>query len=148
MIRIALFAFVGASALLPQTTLACDGELLLSCPVGGGKRLEVCAMHDRFLYSFGPPAAPEIQLQALMADAPVTHWPGVGRMFWTSVTFRNRGYTYEVSVAADRNDHDRPFEAGVAVRQGDRLVTSLSCLPGTVNASPFVFSDAMGLRGW
>jgi hypothetical protein len=136
--------------LLPLPALAaCPGETFLSCPVPGGKQLEVCINPGSFGYSFGPPGAPEIRLTAPMDQGPVTPWSGVGRAIWSSVSFLNQDVRYEVWASFDRLDPKARVEGGVSVTQGDARLAQISCLPGSLpDTDPFALSDAMSANGW
>ncbi len=83
------------------------GEILLSCPIGK-KQLELCLTSQSLTYSFGPRGAPEITLTDAIRDVAYSPWPGVGGYIFDSVTFTNRGTSYEVWTSLERNPDKRP----------------------------------------
>lgn len=127
---------------------ACPGQTFVSCPVGGGRWLEVCIGAEGFTYAFGPRAAPELRLSVPMAAGTVTPWPGVGRAIWASVAFANGGHVYEVWSAIDRLTEGGAPTAGVNVLRGEALLARIECHPGTAPAAAFVLEDAMAAAGW
>ena len=134
--------------LLPLPALAdCPGQTFVSCPVGGGRWLEVCIGAEDFTYAFGPRGAPELRLSVPMAAGTVTPWPGVGRAIWSSVGFPNAGHVYEVWASVDRLTENPVPEAGVNVLRGDDLLAQIECQPGTAPGA-FVLEDAMAEAGW
>lgn len=136
-------------ALLPFPAMAeCRQQTFLSCPVGGNDRLEVCIGDDSFSYAFGPANAPDLRLSVAMAEGTVTPWPGVGSAIWSSVSFANGGYVYEVWSSVDRNPDAPNPQGGVNVLQGDALLAQRTCLPGTVTTPAFFLEDAMAEAGF
>lgn len=140
--------------LLPAAAqAACPAETFLSCPVEGGKQVEVCiqpgnfAGDGSFTYTFGPAEKPELDLSVPMAAGTVTPWSGVGRAIWASVGFPNAGYRYEVWHSFDRLDEDSGLEAGVNVLQGEDVVAQLVCEGGEI-APVFTLEDAMAAAGY
>ena len=141
-------ALIACLCLPAAAQAACKGETLLSCPVGGGNELQVCAESGGFTYAFGPPGAPELQLSVPMAAGTVTPWPGVGSAIWSSVGFPNAGFTYEVWISVERNPDGPPPAGGVNVLQGDDIIAQRECSPGTVSTDPFRLSDLMSEAGF
>ncbi|MCX7643989.1 MAG: hypothetical protein N2Z62_01680 [Rhodobacteraceae bacterium] len=138
-----------AATLAAAPALACGkGEVVLSCAVDGGRRLEVCALADRFTYRFGPPGAPELALEVPMSAGTVTPWPGVGRAISSSVGFPVDGYLYEVWTSVERAPVAAEPWGGVVVSRGAAEVARRDCLPGTVEGPAFVLEDAMAAAGW
>ncbi|MGL4319628.1 MAG: hypothetical protein ACRCS3_02085 [Paracoccaceae bacterium] len=115
-----LFAFVPLPAFA-----ACEGETLVSCPIGGNQ-LQVCNEGDLLTYSFGLPGAPDLQLASRPEEA-YTPWNGIGRSLWETITFANRDVTYEVIFSFDRMDENAQPEWGVVVVKGDDIIANLTC---------------------
>ena len=135
--------------LLPLPALAdCPGQTFVSCPVDGGRWLEVCIGAEDFSYAFGPRSAPELRLSVPMAAGTVTPWSGVGRAIWSAVGFPNAGHVYEVWASVDRLTENPVPEAGVNVLRGDDLLAQIECQPGTAPGAVFVLEDAMAAAGW
>lgn len=138
-----------ALCLLPLPAMAdCPGQTFLSCPVDGGRWLEVCIGADAFTYAFGPRSAPDLALSVPMAAGTVAPWPGVGSAIWSSVGFPNAGYVYEVWSSVDRNPDNANPQGGVNVMQGDTMLAQITCQPGTVTSPAFMLEDAMAAAGW
>jgi hypothetical protein len=136
-------------ALLPLPAWAtCPQDTFLSCPVDGTNRLEVCIGNGAFTYAFGPAGRPDLSLSEPMAAGTVAPWPGVGSAIWSSVSFRNGAYTYEVWASVDRNPDDANPQGGVNVLQGESMIAQRTCLPGTVTAPAFMLEDAMAAAGY
>lgn len=150
---LSVFAFT----LLPAAALAdCGDETLIFCDTGNGQHLEVCIEPEElsgrgaFTYAFGPRGKPELTLREDFAAGTVTPWSGVGRAIWGSIAFRNDGYVYEVWHSFDRLEEDAPLEGGVNILEGEKLLTSVSCKPGseTVIAPLFTLEDTMAASGF
>lgn len=135
--------------LLPLPAMAdCPAQTFVSCPVGGNDRLEVCISGDTFTYAFGPAGRPELSLSVPMSAGTVAPWPGVGSAIWSSVSFHNGGYTYEVWASVDRNPDDANPQGGVNVLQGDAMLAQRTCQPGTVDTPAFMLEDQMADAGY
>jgi len=136
-------------ALLPLgAQAACPQETYISCPLEGGKYLEVCISGSRFTYDFGSQGAPDLSLAVAMAAGTVTPWPGFGRSIWASVGFPNDDFTYEVWASVDRDPEAIDPSGGVNVLRGEEMIAQFTCRPGTVTAPAFVLEDAMAAQGF
>lgn len=133
--------------LAPSAALAaCPGEILLSCPIGK-KHLELCLTSQSLTYSFGPKGAPEITLTDAIREVAYSPWPGVGGTIFDSVTFTNRGTSYEVWTSLERNPDNAQTEAGINVIEGGQIIAELACAPGSVTSDlypVFVAKEAAG----
>ena len=134
-----------AIALLPAAAGAapvCDGHgagTLFHCRIDGSSRqVTVCDLPDGdFLYVYGRPGRPELELRRSQADVVYTPWNGVGSAFWARLGFLNDGYLYDVgySVAKDGSEPVYGFvdiyEPGHGPETSSPAVTK-ECRPGTV----------------
>ena len=148
--RAALSACLAALAGAPLPAQQPD-LTLISCPVSAERRLELSLdpgpTPDKggFRYAFGPAGSPDLRLFAPFSAGPVRPWNGVGRSIWSSVTFANGAYSYEVWHSLDRLAPEPRPQAGVNVLKGETLLAAHACLdaPSTRIAPVFAFEDAM-----
>ncbi|MFE3837182.1 hypothetical protein [Pseudogemmobacter sonorensis] len=128
-------------------------ETFISCPVGGGRHLEVLIRHGDFAgegsfsYSFGPPGRPDLSLSVPMSAGSVTPWSGVGRAIWSSVRFFNADYEYEAWNSFDRLEQEAGLQAGVSVLRNGTLLAHFECQGGEI-APVFTLEDAMAAAGY
>lgn len=120
--------------LAAPASAACQGDEAFSCTIGK-KTLEVCHWKGALVYSYGRAGKPELTIAEPLETANYTPWPGIGRAIWDTVTFQNDGVTYEVWTSVDKMDENAILEGGINVLQGDSLVASLTCDPGTASNS-------------
>lgn len=151
-----LLALMGAvvAGLLPSAALAAGHckpgeEAVLSCPVGGGKVLSLCATGAngpadglKMQYRFGKPGAVELSYPDRMA-------PAKGRFFLSTtpfsgggeerIRFRSGSYDYVVfqrTLAGAWNDdgtRDHYQDEGVAVERDGKVVGKQICAGGLEN---------------
>ena len=138
--------FVAAALLVPQGVWAqcIPGETeFASCQIKGKKtQVSVCYTADTATYRFGKRnAAPDLALSVPIVELAYTPWPGIGRDIWESVSFDNKGYTYELSVGFERMfegeaQSDGPRHFGqLTVTQGTKILSVMACQPETVSYS-------------
>lgn len=118
----------------------CQGDTVFSCRIGA-KILEVCHTTGALNYAFGPEGQPELALTQPLETAAYTPWPGIGRAIWDSLAFTNKGTTYEVWTSFDRMDEAARLEGGVNVLEGETLLATLACDPGSVATSLDILSE-------
>ena len=144
--RTALAVFL-CSASPVLAACAVPGGTVLSCTTGGGaKALDVCIAGSDISYRYGPRgAAPELSLNAHVAQVEHQPWPGIGRTIWENTTFRNGSYAYEVYAAFDKID--QTDSGGVTVYRGGSEIASVTCDPGSVTLGMWAVSDAKQAHG-
>lgn len=121
----------------------------LFCQMPRGKFMEVCAGTEMFLYAYGDSDPAEIELGMEYSAANVTPWIGAGSSVWSSGSFVNNDYVYEVWISADRDrEADSDTEAGVIVSRNGKELARLNCVPGTVEGDPEFFGAKMEENGW
>ena len=112
---------------------------LFHCRIdGSSQEVTVCDLTDGdFLYVYGRPGRPELELRRGQAEVVYTPWNGVGSAFWARLGFFNDGYLYDVGYSAAK-DGSEPiygfvdiYEPGHGPETGSPVVTK-ECRPGTV----------------
>jgi hypothetical protein len=127
---------MAATLALPVAATAdCGTTPVFTCQIGA-RTLELCHWKSVLSYIYGPPGKPELTLAEPMETVDFTPWPGIGSAIWENVTFRNKGYTYEVWTSIQRDPEDTSGRSGgVTVMKGDETITALQCDPGTASQS-------------
>ena len=132
-----------ALAALPAAAGAaplCDrqgAETVFHCKIQKSSRqVTVCALRGGdFLYVYGRPGRPEMELRQTARQVTYTPWNGVGFSFWAALRFDKGSYGYEVAYDADK-DGRRPIAGGVTIfgPGGDSsgVIGRRECRPGTV----------------
>lgn len=146
-----VLAAIGAMTLtLPTSAVAaCRGETVLSCTAQGGKKsLDVCISDGAVTYSYGATGkAPDLTLDAHVAEITHQPWPGVGGAIWEETTFFNKDYSYVVWLSVDRNNHDMPPMGGVTVQKSGKDIARVECDSAGIELGLFAISDAKGAMG-
>lgn len=136
--------FVAVALLAPQVVWAqCSpGETeFASCQIKGRKtQVSVCYTAETATYRYGMRnAAPDLVLSVPIEKLDYAPWPGIGRDILESVSFDNKGYTYDLTVGFERlfegeahSDGPRHF-GQLTVTQGNKILSVMACLPETVS---------------
>ncbi len=126
---------------LPAPALAASdcgdyaGATVFHCSIKGSSRqVTVCEMGDGLLrYAYGKPGQePEMELMLTPREVTYTPWPGIGRYIWSSLSFPNGEYAYEVSYSFDRNTAGAETEGTLVVMKGGDILATKECQPGTL----------------
>lgn len=134
-------------ALLPVAAPAapiCErlgAETIFHCRIDGSTReLTVCEQRDgQFLYAFGQPGRPELEIARRPEQLSYRPWNGVGFSYWASLGFEEDGHHFVVSFDAVK-DGSSPVTGGVDVYkpgndpEGGRPDATRTCRPGTVES--------------
>lgn len=121
----------GALLLLALAAPA-TAEPFFACDFGGGRDLSVTHDAETARYAFRHPTN-SLTLTRPFSEVHYTPWPGVGGTIWEEVGFDNAGFRYSVFASIDRAPEAEPRRrGGVIVFQGDREITRLECLPGSI----------------
>lgn len=97
-----------------------DTDSIVQCTILGAKELSVClSAEDHLLYSFGPPGAPELEMERRFDEVEMRPWKGWGRDIRYSVDFHNAGYSYHVYWHYDRQA--QISDSGILVAQGEEI---------------------------
>lgn len=120
---------------------ACPNESeIFSCTVNG-KPLQICHWKGALIYNFGPVDKPELSIAEPLETVGYYPWPGFSRSIWSSVTFLNKGVSYEVWASFDRLQDNAELEGGITVREGQTTLAELTCDRGSVSQLLDVVSD-------
>ncbi|MBT8154144.1 hypothetical protein KMP13_09600 [Epibacterium ulvae] len=124
------------TAALASAALACPNgsETLVSCTFEGGKKqLQTCIAGDQVLYRFGATnRSPDLDLVRPVTEVGLAPWPGVSRTIWEEMTFENDGFSYLVAYAQDRDPGTTEISGRLMVQQGEDVLATLTCDPGSV----------------
>ncbi|MFQ5622510.1 MAG: hypothetical protein ACE5FS_03845 [Paracoccaceae bacterium] len=107
---------------------------ILSCTLSaGGKAVSACWRDETASYAFGRPgAAPELTIETPLTEAGYRPWNGIGGSIYEEVTFANRGVSYTVWAAMERNQEANPLSGGILVTRDGAEIAALKCDPGSV----------------
>ena len=104
--------------------------------------MTVCALPDEhYLYVYGRPGRPELELERRKEDVVYTPWNGIGSAWWARLGFRNGAYFYDVGYSRQKGPEDHPTYGQVEIYKDGREdpLAIKNCRVGTV------FSDLDGL---
>ena len=134
-------AAVVAIICLPASAFATcadyPAETIFSCPLQDSSRqVYVCRTGDGlFVYKYGKPGkAAELELMHAPGQLNYQPWNGIGRYIWSSLTFDNKGYRYQVAYSADKNTGTEEGFLNVFEPGADEPLVSKACRAGTVNS--------------
>ena len=146
-VKVRIPAMTTMIALLPGWVWAapyCErlgADTAFYCEVAGSTdEVIVCDMPDGDLvYVFGPPGAPELELQRHEEEVVYTPWSEAGPTYWAQLGFRNEGRQYVVGYSEPR-DGGGPIRGYVDVYgpggepETGNPVESYKCRVGTVES--------------
>lgn len=148
--RLTLPTFALALALPTAAFASCEaGNTVLSCTAkNGAKSLDVCLFDGAVTYSYGATgAAPDLMLDAHVAEITHMPWSGMGGSIWEETTFFNKDFSYVIWMSVDRNNPDAPPMGGVTVQKGGAEIAQVACDSVGIELGLFAISDAKAQMG-
>ena len=130
------FAIPGAAHAAQLCERLSAGTVFHCSIKGSARQVTVCDLPDGdFLYVYGRPGKPELELRRTRNDLTYTPWNGIGRSFWASLRFDNEDYGYEVAFDAEKTGEAPVF--GVLIIHGpggdnSGEIARRECRAGTV----------------
>lgn len=97
------------------------GDTVFHCKIESSSReVSVCDMLDgTFLYVYGRPGRPELELRRSSRQVEYTPWNGIGRAIWARIGFSNGQYFYDVGFSQDKRPGSRA-EGQIEIYKGRR----------------------------
>ena len=134
-LRVGLWVFLAGSVSVAYAECAPGGKLLFACTTVNAKHIELCDDAKTLGYAFGATLdKPEMALRVPREQASTWQWQGVGRDESYTVDVPNGNTTYSVFWSRDRMIENAPHEAGVYVLVKQKLITTVKCLPASVQS--------------
>lgn len=105
-------------------------DIVFSCSVKGGKKVEITKLDSGYQYSFGIQDKPELVFRNSKAEVinQSPKWNGQGRYLWTGMLMKNKGYSYHITSYMDRATEEHKTGADVSVSSGDKHLSSIACV--------------------
>ena len=115
---------------------AYGGKTIFHCQIDRSSReISVCDMPGgTYLYVYGRPGRPELELERGPRQVEYTPWNGIGSAWWARLGFRNGGYFYDVGWYKEKGPDGAPAGGQVEIYKRNRNVpvSIKSCRTGTV----------------
>jgi hypothetical protein len=144
---VALLIAVLSAAASPASAACQNDAQVFSCQIGQ-KTLQVCHWKGALIYQFGPEDRWELSITEPLETADFKPWNGIGRYIWETLTFRNKGVSYEIWTSVERGpDATTGLEGAVTIREGDAELARLTCNPGTASTSLDSINDLKSAIG-
>ena len=111
------------------------GDTIFHCKIENSSReVSVCDLRDgTFLYVYGRPGRPELELIRSTRQVEYTPWNGIGRAIWARIGFSNGRYFYDVGYSQDKRPGSRA-DGQIEIYKGRRNnpIATKYCRRGTV----------------
>ncbi|GLQ35997.1 hypothetical protein GCM10007939_22810 [Amylibacter marinus] len=139
-LTIYLAGFAGLFGTVALADCPVGQEVFNSCQIKGrNTEVFVCFDDQVATYRYGPVAGtPDLVLSDTVIQVDFEPWSGLGKAISETVTFYNKGFSYEVAGGFDRPFSEEEMALGprrfgwINVAQNGQNLSRLECIPDTV----------------